>query len=49
MGRPSTLRVNLIYGEEVHQSRILGEWSNLSMVEVYTTVKTFLVEDFKHG
>ena len=39
-----TLRAGLDYGEEVHKSRIIGEWSNLigytlgsSLVGVYTT------------
>ena len=44
------------YSEEVHWSRSLGEWSNIVgyemeilMVGVYTTAKTFAVENFKHG
>ena len=47
------IRASLNYGEEVHQSRILGEWSNTigyemgsSLARVYTTVKTSLVENF---
>ncbi len=40
------------YGEEVHRSRVLGDWSNLngyemgcSLVGVYTMVKIFPVEN----
>jgi hypothetical protein len=43
----------LIHGEEMHQSRILGEWSNTigykvgsSPTMVYTTVKTYLEVKF---
>ena len=42
-----TLRAGFDYAKEVHQSRILGEWSNAigykmgsSLVGVYTTTKT---------
>ena len=50
------IRVGLDYNEEVHRSRILGEWSNMIGYEmgfspdrVYTTTKTSLVVNFKHG
>jgi hypothetical protein len=49
-------KVGLDYGEEVHRSRILGEWSNmvgykmgLSLAGVYTTAKTCPMENFKYG
>ena len=42
------LRLGFDFGEEIHQSRILGEWSNMigydkgsSPTTVYTTAKTF--------
>ena len=48
--------VGSCYGEEVHRSSSLGEWSNVigyemgsSHVGVYTMVETSLVENFKHG
>jgi len=54
--RCTTLRAGLDYGEEVHRSRISGEWSNMigydissSHAEVYTTANTSLVENCKHG
>ena len=47
---------NLDCGEEVHRSRILGEWSNMTSYkmfvpkdEAYTTAMTSPVENFKHG
>jgi hypothetical protein len=50
------LRAGLNYGEEVHHSRISGEWSNMigfgmnsSLAKVYTTPKTFAEENSKHG
>ena len=52
---PSFLRVVVDYGEKMHRSRILGEWSNMigykmgsSLARVYTTAKTCLMESFKH-
>ena len=48
-------RANSNYGEEVHRSRISGEWSNMigyemgsSPARVSTMAKTSLVENFKH-
>ena len=45
------LRIGLDYSEEVHWSRILGEWSNVigyetgsSLARVYTMAKTCLVK-----
>ena len=50
------LKVGLDNGEEVHWSRILGEWSNMggykmgsSPAGVYTTAKSSLVKNFKDG
>ena len=49
-------RLVLDYSEEVHRSKNLGEWSNAidykmvtSLAGVYTTTKTSLVENSKHG
>jgi len=49
------VRAGLDYSEEVHQARILEEWSNMFDYEmgfvpdgVYNTTETFLVESFKH-
>ena len=46
----------LDYGEEVHWSRILGEWSNMigykmdsSPARLYTTAKTSPMENYEHG
>ena len=46
----------LDYGEDLHQLRILGKWSNMtgyelgsSPVGAYPTTKTSLVENFKQG
>ena len=46
----------LDYSEELHRSKNLGEWSNAidykmvtSLAGVYTTTKTSLVENSKHG
>ena len=56
LGTHSILRASLDCGEEVHQSTILEEWSNMigyttgsSPVGVYNTTKTSPVEKFKHG
>ena len=50
------LRASLDYGEEVHQSRILREWSNMIGYEmsfpptrVYTMVKTYPMGNIKHA
>lgn len=50
-----SLRTALDYGEEVHELRILEEWSNMigygmgsSLAGVYSTAKAFLVENFQH-
>ena len=50
------LRANFDYGDEVHQSRMLGAWSSMigyitgfSLVGFYTMAETFLVENFKYG
>ena len=52
----TSLRADLDYGEEVQQSRTLGEWANLigykmgsSLAKVYTLTKISMVENFKHG
>lgn len=48
-----SLRAALDYNEEVHELRILEEWSNMigygmgsSLVGVYSTTMTSLVENF---
>ena len=53
---PPNLRANLDYNEEVHQSKIEGEWSNMigyktgsSPAKVYTMAKTFMANIFKYG
>ena len=47
-GEDNYIGAGLIHNEEMHQSRILGEWSNMigynmgsSPAMVYTTVKTY--------
>jgi hypothetical protein len=56
LGTHSILRAGLDCTEEVHQSTIVEEWSNMigyekgpSPVGVYDTTKTSPVEKFKHG
>lgn len=54
-GELKELRAGLEYGEEVHLSRFLGEWSNkigyemVSPTGVYTMAKIYPMKNIKHG